>query len=160
MPNWTSNRLTVLGKDYGGTKGSWRDFGARTMEVVNEGRPFLAHYIPEDPRVSKQVEVSNGVTFGTYATVEEDGFDGWQWCLDNWGCKWPDSHTDIEIRDRSVLMTFETPWDVPLAGLLTISKIFHLARFKLVGRYEGGFPAESCRIQFQAGEITVNEMIK
>ena len=157
MPNWTDNTLTVTGKDYNGIKGTWRDFGTRTKEVVDGGGTFLEHYIPRDPRVGKEVEIANGFVVDTYATMQEDGFDGYQWCLDNWGCKWPENHCEIEIRERSVKMIFATPWDAPIAGLVHISDLFHFAKFRLVANYEGC--DDIIRYKFQAGELLATEWV-
>ena len=154
MPNWTDNILTVTGRDEG-IQGNWRDFGTRTMGVVERGEKFLEHYIPRDPRVGKSVEMSPGFTVDTYATLEDDGFDGYQWCLDNWGCKWPERDCEIEIRARSVKMSFVTPWDAPIAGLLRISKLFPYANFRLVSDYEGC--DDIIRRKFHSGHLYATE---
>ena len=157
MPNWTQNVLTVTGRDYDGVKGTWRDFGTRTKGVVDEGISFIEHYVPRDPRVGKEVTMSDGFVMSTYSTLKEDGFDGWNWCIDNWGCKWPDSHTEVEIRERSVKMAFITPWCEPMPALLAISDIFQLAKFRLVSDYEGC--DDIIRFRIQAGELLSTEHV-
>ena len=158
MPNWTENVLTVTGKDHDGARGTWKDFGTRTKETLDHGVPMLEHYIPRDFRVGKDVTIANGVVVGTYATMEDDGFDGYQWCLDNWGCKWPERDSELKIRERSVQMSFDTPWNAPVAGLLTISKLFHLAKFRLVSNYEGC--DDIIRRKFHNGVLLSAEWVK
>ena len=158
MPNWTDNVLTVTGGGHDGIQGSWKDFGTRTKGVLAEGRPFLEHYIPRDFRVGKNVTIANGFVVNTYATMEDDGFDGYQWCLDNWGCKWPERDCELDIRERSIKLSFVTPWDAPIAGLLTISKLFHLANFRLVSDYEGC--DDIIRRKFHNGALLSTEWVK
>ena len=158
MPNWTQNILTVTGGAHNGIEGTWKDFGARTQKVIEHGGTMLEHYIPKDPRVGKRVELSKGYTFSAFATVEVDGFDGYQWCLDNWGCKWPENDCELDIRERSVRLSFVTPWDAPVAGLLTISKLFRLANFRLVSDYEGC--DDIIRRKFHNGALLSTEWVK
>lgn len=146
MPNWTTNRMVVSGKECdadGSQRGTWRDFGTRTKPVVDEEEPFLSYYIPKDPRCSKPV--SSGIQ--VFTTMKDDGFDGYNWCLNNWGCKWPDGNTTLEIRQRSVLMGFITPWGGPATGVTTISLQFPLAKFKLDSYNEGGWDSDHWLIQ-------------
>jgi hypothetical protein len=160
MPNWTDNVLTVTGTGDGNynARGAWKDFGAQTKEVLDHGGTMLEHYIPKDPRVGKKVKMAQGFTFSAFATMEEDGFDGYQWCLDNWGCKWPENDCELDIRERSIRMSFVTPWDAPIEGLLRISKLFHLAKFRLISDYEGC--DDIIRRKFQAGELVSTEWVK
>jgi hypothetical protein len=85
----------------------------------------------------------NGESLGTaFADPEKDGssfIDGYQWCIDNWGCKWGDCSTRFtEHYDGEVTylqFDYETPWGP--ANFTKISDLFPSLSFVITFE-EGG----------------------
>lgn len=67
-----------------------------------------------------------------------NGFTDWHaWQAANWGVKWGDSSTVVEVNDDSIVVSFDTPWGSPTEGLKQVSVLFPTLTF-LVGYNEGG----------------------
>jgi hypothetical protein len=100
MPNWCSNKLTVLGD-----RAERDNFTNGFPTPTDDDSPiaFIMNYIPMP-----------------------DGTENWyDWSLEHWGCKWGDCHTQIvEDDEDSIVLTFYTAWTPPEAAIQTISGMF------------------------------------
>lgn len=66
------------------------------------------------------------------------GFTDWfSWQVANWGVKWGDIDTDVDVDGGSLFIRFDTPWGSPTEGLTQVSVLFPTLTF-LVGYNEGG----------------------
>lgn len=55
-----------------------------------------------------------------------EGFNngGYEWCVDNWGTKWPEKILSSWLQNENWKIQFETAWAPPMSGYYAISKIF------------------------------------
>ena len=58
--------------------------------------------------------------------------DWYRWCIQNWGSKWGDfSGKLICHNDKITVLTFESAWSSPQAGMVEVSKQFPLLHFRV-----------------------------
>jgi hypothetical protein len=135
VPNWCDNRLKVIGP-----ASAVDEFIAGASRVVDgssdEELCILRNYIPFPPALEGREIVSES---GTFKAFSDRGYD---WCLNNWGCKWGDSGTRIieEVMSdeiRTIIIYMNTPWGPPDQGILQISKIFPELTFILAFHEDG-----------------------
>lgn len=126
MPNWCYNSMTVIGN-----KRELSRF-LKAVSVKDEhGECGLNHLVPLDPRTfatrTHTWEDAEGKThtreMKVYATMDDDGFDGYAHAMSVWGVKWGACavRVDQEITsaDKAFLLDiyYETPWG-PAEGLV------------------------------------------
>ena len=93
---------------------------------------MLHAYIPFPPGLSATIEMADGKYMGV---LSERAYD---WCLQNWGCKWGDSDLIYKTDDYGVIeIYFSTPWGPPDAGIANLSTIFPELTFSLAYHEDG-----------------------
>jgi len=71
-------------------------------------------------------------------TFAVTGFTDWHsWQAANWGVKWGDSGTAVDVNEDSIVVWCQTPWAPPSQGLQKISLLFPTLTF-LLGYNEAG----------------------
>lgn len=104
------------------------------QDAIEPHKAFIPALIPfpEDLQGEEFFD-QTGTVFGRLYTD-----DGYQWCLDNWGCKWGDVDTEIDGPAyvdadgfASWTIRFWTPWGPALQGLTTISAMFPRLNFSI-----------------------------
>lgn len=77
-----------------------------------------------------------------YNAVHYNAMTWYDWCNDNWGCKWNASYTEIEsLNNNQSIVRFNTPWYTPVNYLHTLCEQFHVP-FQLHWFEEQGFQGE------------------
>ena len=158
MPNWCYQNLEVRGptsdvdKFYEAIKVTEPD---REGAMVTSDE--LNHICPLDERTFAYKTMTNAegeeYIIKTYATLEENGFDGYKHAVEVWGTKWGACH--IEVRSEQgecpLHIYFESAWS-PASGLIkAISTKFPTLVFGLQFTEEADF--YSGYQLFQNGEI-------
>jgi hypothetical protein len=95
MPNWCSNVVEVIGYD---------------SEIAN-----LMSDTEETTLLQKFIPMSD-----YHSTPEGYNDGGYEWCIDNWGTKWPEK--DWEPGEQ--IVSFTSPWSPPERGYQKISAMF------------------------------------
>ena len=128
MPNWCDNEVEVTGppEELMGfaeaLKATWTDFGddsGGSYQLCEGLVPMPEKYVGT-VKGSPSIEVK-----------ADDGLTWYDWCIENWGTKWGDSHTEALFLEDRVLVNFLTPWGPPAIALLTISKRFPGLTFRV-----------------------------
>jgi hypothetical protein len=81
--------------------------------------------------------------------MEDDGFDGRQWAIENYGSKWADCHLE-QLSDS--VFAFDTAWGTTNAGLITVSARFPNVKFIVYSIEEQ--PSFQCLNMFENGRVT------
>ena len=113
MPNWCSNKLTVRGpaadvqqfKEQAVGHSAWSNPG----EIQNEPPAVLNFH--------SLVPIPDEVLAAGYEAA------GYDWEMENWGCKWEASNTTIlDEREGRVEYEFDTAWSPPMEFLEAVAK--------------------------------------
>jgi hypothetical protein len=135
MANWCNNELSIKGNKQAMNEFlTMLNFDPKTNFSMGKIYPIPAEISqtdsPADFRPVKQIQVNmkNGKTkmvdvdeynrtkkeFNSYCTKlkEEYGDDNWyDWCVNNWGCKWDIEDLVIIVQnDEELRIKYETPW--------------------------------------------------
>lgn len=91
------------------------------------GKGVMETFLPMPEKCNDTVhDHANSVT-------ADDGKTWFDWQLENWGAIASTSDMEAlevgDIDDDELILTFQTPWDLPVAGLATISKLFPTLEF-------------------------------
>tara|TARA_B100001996_G_scaffold378264_1_gene362171 strand:+ start:2258 stop:2905 length:648 start_codon:yes stop_codon:yes gene_type:complete len=93
MPNWCDNYLTIFSTPKNEGK-LWNFLEHITVEYDDcTAYEIFKSLLPSPERASKDIVIDGEVVGSAFTEDAEDGFDGYQWCLDNWGSKWGDCDT-------------------------------------------------------------------
>ena len=160
MPNWCDNYLTVFSTPANEEK-LWeflKDITVPEDEHTEEDSliQIFQRLLPRPERASKDILNDDGEVVGSAFTEQaEDGFDGYQWCLDNWGTKWGDCDTISRGAGEYMgvpnhFYTFQTAWSP--SNFTKISHDYPELWFSNV-YYEGGMMFAGVDI-FHDGEMT------
>lgn len=107
MPNWCYNMIEVFD--------SVEDHPNRDKFFTNADLE-----IPDNTPLQKFIPMSD-----YHKTHEGYNDGGYEWCLINWGTKWPENDLFITHESPvSIEMTFDSPWGPPIEGYETISGMF------------------------------------
>ena len=124
MPNWSSNALILT-------------------PLNDQGIKDIADYIQEVKNTS------NGERNGLFATrfpypegiwEQNDGWAGFNWCVEHWGTKWDVRDSDITLVDESDThfhMTFDTAWSPPTEYVCRLSEQLPNVKFELAFSEQG-----------------------
>jgi len=119
MPNWCTNKLTIIGPG--------ADVQAFTRKAVG-------HSPWDEPG-----ENPNALNFHSLIPVPDDilaadyGDAGYNWEITHWGCKWgAASSVIVEEWDGHVEYAFDTAWSPPIELLKTMGKQWPNLTFVLV----------------------------
>ena len=128
MPNWCENHLSITGQE---------DDVKKILEIIetpveNGGEYNIIENLyptPEDLNIGHAP--MNNLTDQQIANKEKYGYTDWyQWRIDKWGTKWPDSDTRSESEPiigtspegiSTIAFGFETPWGPPIEAFHKIS---------------------------------------
>jgi hypothetical protein len=120
MPNWCSNHLTVKGEH---------------AEVQRFKVQAVGHSPWETPPVDEEPAALN---FHSLVPVPADvlqaGYEnaGYDWELNNWGCKWGACSADlVEDNGHELLYGFDSAWSPPIAFLKHLGKLWPNLMFLL-----------------------------
>jgi hypothetical protein len=141
MPNWCDNRLVVIGED------SVLDEFTAAIRFEDGNYSIMDRLIPFPPGLAgEEIVLNNGEKMSTFSDR------GYNWCLENWGCKWSDKDTLLISNDAGE-MTFylTTPWGPPDKGMISVSKMFPSLTFLLMYhedgmRFAGGMAVKNGKI--------------
>jgi len=143
MPNWVSNELSIERTPEG------LAFACYLSGCVAQDLSFIKALIPAPGEASKEI-IINGESVGSaFTSVEDDGFDGRQWAIENYGSKWADCHLE-QLMDSA--FAFDTAWGTTNAGLITVSARFPNVRFVVYSIEEQ--PSFQCLNVFENGGVT------
>lgn len=122
MPNWCSNNLSIYGH---------KDDMQNLLDVIKVGED---NYILLEALYPTPDELNIGdVPFvpdeRMNALKEKYGYTSWyEWRIDKWGCKWPESdlfigqeYTEVDDHRAVIAFNFETPWGPPIEAFNKIS---------------------------------------
>lgn len=154
MPNWCDNKLCVTGNE--DQIKAFLDFDDSFLrahfpcpeELANQISPVHVCDTEDDVLAYNHGKPTGQAISQATAKrrIEQYGYLGWyDWCVSNWGTKWPDCDTYKEWRyGGSAVLTFTTAWSPPCSGIIKISRDFPDVLFSLsysepgVG-FEGNF---------------------
>ncbi len=146
MPNWCENKLVIVGPErdmnamldtFGGHESA--DEETRIFDF-NKIVPYPKHLAELDERAleqRKELEKLPSAQQAEYISkngLPEDGFNhgGFEWCIKNWGTKWPAERARITTRKRGRLSaTFQTAWSRPIPVIAAASFKFPTLQFDL-----------------------------
>lgn len=92
MPNYCDNYLTIFSTPENEEK-LWEFLKDITVPEDESLIQIFHRLLPAPKRASKEIVIDGEVIGSAFTEEAEDGFDGYQWCLDNWGSKWGDCDT-------------------------------------------------------------------
>ena len=142
MPNWVSNNLSIERTPEGIALGGYLG------ECARQNLSFIRALIPAPGEASKEIVINGEVMGSAFTSVEDDGFDGRQWAIDNYGSKWADCNLE---RLGELNFAFDTAWGTTNAGLQTVSARFPNVRFIVYSIEEQ--PSFQCLNVFENGEL-------
>ena len=140
MPNWCTNQLIVCGPK------TWVDLFMEKVTNEESGIDILdrLYPLPEGLDLPSQFgAISDGDPNKEQkeSNLEKHGSADWyDWCIANWGTKWPDHDTWLVDEDESddgiktAYYRFDTAWGPPQEGIQHISSSFKPLLFDL--RYQ------------------------
>lgn len=117
MPNWCYNHMTVMGNK--------RDLVRFIKDInapeINANAYDINKLVPLDPRATITKSFTTTTTSGevsentltTFATVKEDGFDGYLDAIEHWGSKWGACSVEVDNpkpHANIVIVRYETAW--------------------------------------------------
>lgn len=123
MPNWCENNLSIHG---------WKEDMEKLMEVITIGEDeySLLEKLYPTPEELNIGNVSMNPDEQQNANFEKFGYKSWyDWRIDKWGCKWPES--DLEIGQEytinsdgtaTIAFNFNSAWSPPIEAFNKISK--------------------------------------
>lgn len=142
MPNWCDNNVEIRGPE---------ESIKKLVDLVQANAKNRAAAFPE----AEEMRISMLQTFlplsDYYSGMEGFNNGGYEWCLQNWGCKWPESHFHLIPVSDGVDLMFETPWSPPTEGYHYISTKFPDLMFFHYFRDEG--------MMFMGIEVYQNGMV-
>lgn len=112
MPNWVQNEVRVTGEEkdisafltFVGSKESDFDFN-QIMPMPTELKKTVKGADDMIPAWQKQ---------NSKLLIAEFGDDNWfDWCINNWGCKWNADEVVVEQHKGELKFDLETPWSPP-----------------------------------------------
>jgi hypothetical protein len=161
MPNWCENDLTVEGP---------KDAVEEFLKFAEGESPFdFDRFIPYPEEYRRPDEIAAAWyrehaerPDADWASRPVDGFNsgGYEWCIANWGTKWPARRVDREGPEvgfpegtLSVVFHFDTAWSPPLpvvrkAAELFPSLSFELRYFECRGCFNGMFCCSGGEVGF------------
>lgn len=153
MPNWCHNVLTVQGTSQA-MKKFYKLIGddIKNDFLMNKLLPIPEELLKYDSpnifrpitSISPNLDGVNQVDeFGMTKSehklllvtlINKYGFDNWyDWCCDNWGCKWDMDNLSVLEKDNIKLkVDYWTPWDPNLEFIELLSLVFRKLKFELV----------------------------
>jgi len=112
MPNWVQNEVRVTGEE--------KDLSAFLTFVSSKENDFDFNKISQMPiELEKTVNgapdmIPDWQKQNSKAFIAEFGVDNWyDWCINNWGCKWNADEVVVETFDGELKIDLETPWSPP-----------------------------------------------
>jgi hypothetical protein len=113
---------------------------------------FLSRHNEKNP---EQENISPLMSFipAPFYYLDQDGYNngGYEWCVENWGTKWPESSIYREDSSEGIELEFSSPWGPPVEGYKKISEflpgsmIYH-------AYYEEGMDFYGCAV-YSRGEL-------
>lgn len=140
MPNWCYNSMVVAGN-----KKELRKFvkDIRANKEKDDGSVLDTQYslnqlVPLDPRASVTQTLAGGMVVSSFATMESEGFDGYQHALERWGSKW--GACSVEVDDESAYplhIRFDSAWSPAEKLIINISELYPKLAFAYSYEEEG-----------------------
>lgn len=142
MPNWCTNKLTIIGPGVNVQAFKAKAVGHSPWEETGENPDVLNFHslvpVPEE--------------------ILKAGYDsaGYDWQMENWGCKWGASGPGILVeREGHVEYEFYTAWSPPIKFLENVAKqwaalVFVLSYeepgmgFKGIAKFKGDTKEDHC----------------
>lgn len=168
MPNWVENEIKITGP----TKDLWE-----FLDSVDKEEGIIRTFLPcpkELMALTSPVSVVDTEEEARELNLKNLGFENkiryiskrksdeliskyevnewYEWQHQNWGIKWGDCETCLEMIDGKIIGSFNTPWGPPVLALTKISKFFPLLTFE-INYFEGG-------MGFQGIFIVSNGIVK
>ena len=159
MPNWVYTSLEVTGpseelsKFIAGIKKGKKDeyTDTRYLEIISSYIPCPTElYEVTSPLKEEQKDIAA-------IMLENYGAENWyNWQHDNWGVKWGDCNTFMELDEKTTKFRFETAWGTAEKAFLKISSMFPNLVFLFHYEEEAGF---FCGAEVMSnGEMDYSEM--
>jgi hypothetical protein len=119
MPNWCSNKLTIIGPGVNVQAFKTKAVGNSPWEETGENPDVLNFH--------SLVPVPENILAAGYDDA------GYHWQQENWGCKWGAANSVIvEEWDGHVEYSFDSAWSPPLKFLKNVAKQWPNLTFVLV----------------------------
>lgn len=141
MPNWCWNRLRISGSTAERLK-KFREKAVGTRPKYHEPEASHEHYKPDET----VLEFHNIVPVPDEVLAAGFNDAGYDWEIQNWGCKWGACRAEIvDHSDSELVYEFETPWGPPTEFLNRASNSWPDLKFVCIydepgmcfrGRYE------------------------
>lgn len=115
MPNWCYNSVTIRHED--------PEMIARIIKGYSQGKLF-EEFLPCPAELKTEIAIGENYNDRVAAqeaiNKEKFGYSSWyDWCVDNWGCKWDagnENDEDLDCSDpNQVQLSFDTAWQPPVA---------------------------------------------
>jgi hypothetical protein len=162
MPNWTTNRILIEGRE--------PDLRAFLDAVRSQDQIFDFNRIIPMPELLRHTGCGNitidGIKVGSWyvsrgtppecaeaprrftpdeeAALQEIGFTNWyDWSCANWGTKWNACDPQISESPGRIEISFDTAWDAPEPIFERLVELFPLLIFRFEWRHEGEWGCSS-----------------
>jgi hypothetical protein len=131
MANWCDNHLIIMVpaesmSDTDADAASSAELERFKKALDESGKGLMETFLPMPEKYNDTVsDRANSVTADDVKTWRD-------WQVENWGVKWGDSYLkvfDIDEDNEQLELIFGTRWNLPVAGLAAISKLFPTLEF-------------------------------
>jgi hypothetical protein len=144
MPNWVYNRVSITGN---------KKALDRFVEVAGKENLFnkadengevrifsYSNFLMPPKNKMREYHETNGWQEGKRTGDTE--WNWYNWNLNNWGVKWDASRPELEHGDRQVVISWESPWGIPVGALEAMVQKFPTLEFDGRSQEEQGWGAE------------------
>jgi len=130
MPNWCDNEIEITGSSKSIDK---------LLELVIDNATRKASQF-EEPVIENHYSLLETFLPVSDYFVTQEGYNrgGYEWCIETWGCKWPERNFEfVRVSEEQLDLRFDTPWSPPEKGYRFVSTIFPDLMFHHYFRDEG-----------------------
>ena len=149
MPNWTHNSWLITPTEQEGSVAQMD----RLIDAMPEGGDrFIEALFPMPDEFRPTGEIGKQ----DYYVPKINGDTWHEWQTKNWGVKWGDCETTMEVVDRgqglrSIHLNFDTPWDMPRPIIAQLATEYPALRFEIEGLFEHDGYHEGERLVLETG---------
>lgn len=161
MPNWVYNRVSITGNKKALDKFvevAGKENAVNKPYENGEVSPFsYSNFLMPPKNRMREYHEDNGSKpdgKGGWIKTGDTEWNWYNWNVSNWGVKWDAGSPEIEHTDKQVVISWESPWAIPVGALEAIVQKFPTLEFDGRSQEEQGWGAEWFG---QGGEFSITK---